>query len=76
MEIDKEIVAQAIKCTKNIACLTDKNYKLCTVSECISDEIHFLECVNINNCKYKSSFGFQVLCNCPVRKAIYNKYGY
>jgi len=74
MEIDKTIIAQTTKCKKDIACLKDNGFNICKVSECINNEVHFLECNCDNRCNYRTSFGFKYLCDCPVRKEIYNKY--
>ncbi len=74
MEIDKNIIADTVKCEKNFDCLTGNNHVYCQVESCINKEVHFIGCVDNLNCSYKMFFGDSFICTCPTRKEIFNKY--
>ncbi len=69
------VVDQAIRCTKALACLSDEAATLCPVELCIEGEVHFVRCLEDMPCSYRSRFGEGFICNCPVRKEIYNRTG-
>jgi len=74
IEINEEIKSLATLCKHAYACLTSENHVLCKVNDCINGKVHFIECKDQNYCEYQKSFGNGHVCNCPVRKVIYNKY--
>lgn len=74
MEIDKKIIGRTLNCTENCACLTDADKIICEVESNVNNELLFVKCVSQCNNKYKDSFGFGHICNCPVRKEIFRKY--
>ncbi|MEI2635582.1 MAG: hypothetical protein V9E92_01805 [Methylotenera sp.] len=74
IEISEDIKALATLCKHDFACLKSENYPLCKVQDCINGKVHFIECKDHDPCVYKTSFGYGHICNCPVRKEIYNKY--
>ncbi len=72
--ISREIVQEATKCTNSHACLTDQEYQLCGIK--ITTEHHArMVCGKASNCPYSSEMGDNHVCTCPVRHAIYRKYG-
>jgi len=77
-EIKAEILAKAIHCSKKHGCLDSESSNHCLnieIVKCISNKILFVKCNN-NFCKYRMKYGHQsTICNCPIRIAIYNKYG-
>ncbi len=62
------------KCDKEFSCLEGSRQDLCSVKYCINRGISFVECANDNNCYYKTSYGDGMICLCPVRNELYNKY--
>ena len=74
MEIEAKII-EATKCDKNFECLSNENYICLTssVDRAIDGKVHFITCI-FENCHYKMRFGNSQICNCPVRKEIFNKY--
>jgi hypothetical protein len=44
------------------------------VLDCVNGEIHFVDYTSKVYCGYKMSFGNSEICNCPIRKEIFNKY--
>ena len=74
MEINEELIKITTKCQNNFACLNDENhFCLSNVDDCINNKVHFVKCSD-NNCSYRLSFGYSFICNCPIRKEIFNKY--
>jgi hypothetical protein len=74
MEINETIVKETNDCKKNFSCLKTKEHDFCRVRRCISNSVHFIECIDSNNCNYKIAFGDCQICTCPIRKEIFNKY--
>ena len=74
MEIKKEILDKTTKCHKDFNCFVHNN-TCCRVTQCINDEVHFVAYKENLNCKYKLHFADQIICMCPTRKEIYNKFG-
>lgn len=75
MEIAKEILDKTTKCQKGFKCLKNDNHVYCKVENCVSNKVHFVRCLSGNYCNYKLPFGNSIICNCPTRKEIFNKYG-
>jgi len=75
MEIDKKIVEVTSQCEKNFVCLNNNKHIYCLVEYCINNKVHFTKCKEKKHCNYKMNFGGSYICNCPVRKEIFNKYG-
>jgi hypothetical protein len=72
MEIDKNIIAETVKCEKNFDCLNMNKHVYCKVENCINEKVHFIK--GVDNLSYKMSFGDSFFCTCPTRKEIFNKY--
>lgn len=75
IEIDESTMRAATGCTKEISCLDPSRTTLCQVKHCVQNKVHFVECLDVDYCCYKMSFGSGFVCNCPVRKEIFNRYG-
>jgi len=76
LEVDETVVNATTECTKNLRCLVSSRSELCQVKHCVQGKVHFIECERIEYCSYQMSFGTGFVCNCPVRKYIYNSYGF
>lgn len=76
-KIDPDIIALTSECTHGCGCLKDPSYEFCEVSHVSGTEQDLLFITNPHRsvCPYKSEFGGSHVCTCPVRKAIFNKYG-
>lgn len=72
--INKSTLKKTIWCTKNFKCLNKGNPCDCRITSSVKGESHFVNCSE-NNCTYKMNFGNGIICNCPTRKELYNKYG-
>jgi hypothetical protein len=73
--VSEETSAETKRCKKGFSCLTEQSENLCQVESCISGEVHFIKCLNKVFCSYRGTFGEGVICYCPTRKELYNKYG-
>ena len=73
-EIDKSVIEEAVKCDRNHECLTQSEQPSCKICHCINNQIHFVEKLE-RLCPYYLEFGYGYVCNCPVRKEIFNLYG-
>jgi hypothetical protein len=76
-KIDSKILSETTECKSNFSCLAGKKECFCDIEESnIHDAgIIFIRPVKNISCTYVMSFGYSWLCTCPIRKAIYNKYG-
>ena len=72
LEIPLEIIQQTTNCKKQFACLTHPE-TLCKLHQPPAPVL-FLEAPARKYCHYKLSFGNEFYCNCPTRRAIYEKY--
>ncbi len=73
--LDKDILKRASRCRDNFSCLSGEGDCLCEIEDFAGEKIHFIKPGNKGGiCNYKMGFGYSFLCNCPVRKEIYNKY--
>jgi len=73
-EIDQEIIDKTT-CEYEFACLKNNNTDfICKVDRCL-DGICFLSSPKEQQCNNKIYYGDTVICNCPVRIEIYDKYG-
>jgi hypothetical protein len=74
-EISEDIVQKAVKCNKNLGCLSDNNEKFCKVLCHIEFNICFVKCADEDkNCPYFEPHTRTSLCTCPVRNEIYLRY--
>jgi len=74
IHVSDEAQSAATNCKKGFSCLKRERKDLCAVVECISGKLHFIKCLNDGHCPYQRSFGDDVVCRCPVRKELFNKY--
>jgi len=68
-------VARTDRCAHGFSCLSGSLECLHEISDCISGCVHFIEHDPCGTCTYKVRFGSGCLCDCPVRKEIYNRFG-
>ncbi len=75
MEIDELILKETTRCSKDFSCLKNENDPCLTskVSNSVNGKVIFISCIE-DKCNYDMRFGYSKICNCPVRKEIFNKY--
>jgi hypothetical protein len=75
IEIDEEIRKSARKCEINLACLSERDHKLCPITSTAGKKMLCLDCTSGRRCNYRVNYGVSAfLCTCPIRKEIYRKY--
>ncbi len=74
IEIDDDVIKATTKCEKSFSCLADNLETSCKVEYAVSNTVHFVKCLSGTHCSYRISFGYDYICTCPIRKAIYEKY--
>lgn len=75
IEVSEKVIFETINCEKNFSCLKNTTHTLCNVTECINNQVHFLECTDNKVCNYNLTYADSYICLCPTRKEIFNKYG-
>ncbi len=75
LAMNKDVINNTTKCKKGLSCLKGNEEILCEVNDCVDGKVLFiLPKDNTGFCEYKMAFGYSFICNCPVRKEIYNNY--
>jgi hypothetical protein len=72
--IPHETLLEAKKCTTGHACLAQEDYQLCDIRITTERQARML-CGKESDCPYSTRLGNKSVCACPVRHAIYSKYG-
>ena len=75
MEVSKETLEKTTNCKKSFDCLYNDKHIFCKAENCVSNEVLFVKCLYEDACEYRIPFGQSFVCNCPIRKEIFNKYG-
>ncbi len=75
IHVSDEALGAATRCAKGFSCIKGEEKDLCVVEECVDGKVHFIKCKSDGACSYQQSFGFSYLiCYCPVRIEIFQKY--
>jgi hypothetical protein len=78
LELPREVLRKAKKCEKAYACLSCDLDELCKIkyTPATKDGTHFIECSKHPGCVFLEIYELSnmVICNCPVRKEIYQCY--
>lgn len=74
IKISEDIKKDTTECKKNFSCLSCERKDLCKIEKFITNNLIYIEYMNKRYCTYQMSFGSNYVCNCPVRKELYNRY--
>jgi len=74
IEVSKKARQAASNCYKDLACLTDGEAQVCKVKACLGSGVLFVHRRPAVDCPFKVTFGSGQLCECPVRKEIFERY--
>jgi hypothetical protein len=81
IEISDEVIKRTTKCHVNFSCLNNEenpecwdDEPLCPVTREINKDLLIVEGNDNFHCNYKSLFGDDIVCSCPVRYEIYERY--
>ena len=80
--ISDEVIKRTTKCHSNFACLNDEEYPkcsdglaVCEIENHIAQNLLFVNFENNCSCNYSTPFGAgKIICKCPVRYEIYQRY--
>jgi len=74
-QISEETKKQTTKCPFNFECMSNHNWETCSISKKLQNVILCIDnkC-NKSNCSYYYYFGKTHLCQCHVRREIYQRY--
>ena len=75
--ISDQILSETKECTRGFSCLKtvqDKDHNICEVLDANGENVLFLKTKRIAECSYQISFGETLICTCPTRYAIHDKY--
>ena len=72
--VNNEIKQSAELCQDKYGCLTGQKKTICKVISTVNNNEMYVICQNNNACKYRHQVNERILCTCPVRLEIYNKY--
>lgn len=74
-KISDEARENATKCPSKMNCIYGGGGPKCEVERGVENSGVFLQTVNDGPCPYKMSFGYDFICNCPVRIELYTRHG-
>lgn len=74
MEIGQDVIQRTSKCEKDFRCLSGYTGHLCRILCYMKEDIYFVKCMEKVDCAYLETHEKTRLCNCPVRKEIYQRY--
>lgn len=75
--ISDQILKETKECKRKFSCLKaspDENLQNCEVLDANGKNVLFLKDKKIVDCPYQVSFGESLICTCPTRFAIHEKY--
>ncbi|WP_339133892.1 MAG: hypothetical protein WGN25_13960 [Candidatus Electrothrix sp. GW3-4] len=74
IDVSEEARERAAKCKKGFSCLDKNKQDICQAEKCLLESVLYIRCRDNSTCNFQYTLGEDVLCGCPVRKEIYNRY--
>lgn len=74
-DIPQDVIDSTVHCVNGKNCLEGGSCLNCRVMEVLDGKHALVNCHNYPGCRYRVDFGYSCMCSCPVRIAIYRKYG-
>lgn len=75
LKVSEEVLKDTSNCKQGFSCLSGKRECLCEVEDSSNGMVIFIKpSCKLGLCHYRLSFGRSFICNCPVRKEIFNRY--
>jgi len=72
--IDQKII-DITKCDYNFICLKkETRHEICEINRCVDNKICFLKKKNKKQCNHAVNYANTVICNCPVRIELFEKF--
>lgn len=73
LQISENIINDTTRCRKHFMCLTEVK-SLCKIKYCLNKKSYLVKPEKHKKCSYMVFADNIVLCSCPTRKEIYNRY--
>jgi DNA-binding Lrp family transcriptional regulator len=73
--VEKRVLESADRCVHGHACLSDPNVALCRILAYVDTSPPFVGCLEQHACPYKEERDGRMICTCPVRRRIFQRYG-
>ena len=73
--VERQVLESADKCEHEHACLSDPNVSLCRILAYVDASPPFVGCLEQHPCPYKREQDGRMICSCPVRRRIFQRYG-
>lgn len=75
LKVSEDVLKDTSNCKQGFSCLAGKGDCLCEVEDSSNGMVLFIKpACKSGFCYYRLSFGCSFICNCPVRKEIFNRY--
>lgn len=72
--IDKKTLKKTAGCLKKCSCICSNKRDICEIDFCVGKEIYFVKFPSGKACSNMETFGKGNICECPIRKQIYERY--
>lgn len=75
-EVSEEVLQETVKCSKKFSCLSTGvcgDPVKCQVRKVVGKNLLFLDSTEHLACSYRISFGYELVCRCPVHSALHLK---
>ena len=72
LEISEETLKKTTRCHKRFSCLSEARKEMCVVDP--DDMKLLIVCRSDERCNYKTPFNDKIICACPTRKEILERY--
>ncbi len=74
LEISEDVLKKTHRCEKEFFCMSDERKDLCQVESSSGYQTLFVKCLSDEECCYRTPIANDLVCYCPTRNEIYNKY--
>ena len=73
-QINDNVLRDTTKCRKDFSCLSGEKECLCELKYCSYDQSYYINPNTEKFCNYMICYGSTILCSCPVRREIFDRY--
>lgn len=73
--VERQVLESADKCPHDHACLSDPGTTLCHILAYVGASPPFVGCLEQHPCPYRDERDGRMVCTCPVRRRVFQRYG-
>jgi DNA-binding Lrp family transcriptional regulator len=73
--VERQVLESADKCVLEHACLSDPDAALCRILAYVDASPPFVACLELHACPYREERDGRMVCCCPVRRRVFQRYG-